>query len=94
MVPYPTTGGTAFLGAAPAEKDSTVVARMRSTGALLIGKANMHEIGIGVTGFNPHHGTPRNPYNSNHYTGGSSSGPGAATAAGFCPLAVGADGGG
>jgi Asp-tRNA(Asn)/Glu-tRNA(Gln) amidotransferase A subunit family amidase len=94
MRPYPTTVGTAFLGTKPAERDSTVVARMRVAGALLIGKANMHEIGIGVTGLNPHHGTARNPYNPAHYTGGSSSGPAAATAAGLCPVAIGADGGG
>ncbi|MBI4787730.1 MAG: amidase [Chloroflexi bacterium] len=94
MVPYPTTVGTRFLGSAPAREDSTVVARMRAAGALLIGKANMHEIGIGVTGLNPHHGAARNPYNVNHYTGGSSSGPAAAVAAGLCPVAIGADGGG
>jgi len=94
MKPYPTTVGTAFLGAQPALEDSTVAARMRAAGALLIGKANMHEIGIGVTGLNPHHGTPRNPYNPRHYTGGSSSGPGAAVASGLCPVAIGADGGG
>jgi len=47
-----------------------------------------------VTGLNPHHGTPRNPYDPGHYTGGSSSGPAAAVAAGLCPVAIGADGGG
>ncbi|MBN1147348.1 MAG: amidase [Anaerolineales bacterium] len=94
MLPYPTSVGTAFLGAQPAEHDSGAAARMRSAGALLIGKANMHEIGIGVTGLNPHHGTARNPYNPAHFTGGSSSGPAAATAAGLCPVAIGADGGG
>jgi Asp-tRNA(Asn)/Glu-tRNA(Gln) amidotransferase A subunit family amidase len=94
MTPYPTTVGTAFLGTAPAKEDATVVARLRAAGALMIGKANMHEIGIGVTGLNPHHGTPRNPYDPGCYTGGSSSGPGAAVASGLCPVAVGADGGG
>ncbi len=94
MVPYPTTVGTAFLGSAPCKEDATVVARMRAAGALLIGKANMHEIGIGVTGLNPNHGTVRNPYDTGHYTGGSSSGSGAAVAAGLCPVAIGADGGG
>ncbi len=54
----------------------------------------MHEIGINVTGLNPHHGTARNPYNVNHYTGGSSSGSAAAVAAGLVPVAIGADGGG
>jgi len=94
MVPYPTTTGTAFLGKKPATRDSTVVARLRQAGALLIGKANMHEIGINVTGLNPHHGTTRNPYNQDHYTGGSSSGSASAVAAGLCPVAIGADGGG
>lgn len=94
MTPYPTTVGTAFLGKPPVGEDATVVARLRSAGALLVGKTNMHEIGIGVTGLNPHHGTTRNPYNANHYTGGSSSGSAAAVAAGLVPVAIGADGGG
>ena len=94
MVPYPTTAGTAFLGRSDTSVDSTVVARMRSVGALLIGKTNMHEIGIGVTGLNPIHGTPRNPHNPGYHSGGSSSGSGVAVASGLCPLAIGADGGG
>jgi len=94
QVPYGTTVGTRFLGKTPAEADSTVVARMRAAGALLIGKTNMHEIGLGVTGLNPHHGVVRNPYNLKHHTGGSSSGSAAAVAAGLCPVAIGADGGG
>ena len=91
---YPTTVGTAFLGAEPATADATVVQRLRAQGALLIGKANMHEIGIAVTGNNPHHGVARNPYHLDRYTGGSSSGSGGAVAAGLCPVAIGADGGG
>lgn len=94
MTPYPTTVGTAFLGKSPAAADATVVSRLRSAGALLIGKTNMHEIGINVTGLNPIHGTTRNPYNPNHFTGGSSSGSATAVAAGFVPAAIGADGGG
>ncbi|OGN73650.1 MAG: hypothetical protein A2X25_14915 [Chloroflexi bacterium GWB2_49_20] len=94
MRPFPTTVGTRFLGKTPCKEDSTVVARMRAAGALLIGKANMHEIGIGVTGLNPNTGTTRNPYEPDHFTGGSSSGPATAVAAGLCPVAIGADGGG
>ena len=94
MVPYPTTVGTSFLGASPAREDATVVARLRAAGALLVGKANMHEIGIGVTGLNPHHGATRNPHDPRHASGGSSSGSAAAVAAGLCPVALGADGGG
>lgn len=94
MRPYPTTVGTRFLGKTPCEQDATSVARLRTAGALLIGKANMHEIGIGVTGLNPNTGTTRNPYDPGHFTGGSSSGPATAVASGLCPVAVGADGGG
>jgi Asp-tRNA(Asn)/Glu-tRNA(Gln) amidotransferase A subunit family amidase len=93
QVPYPTTVGTRFLRERATE-DAFGVARLRAAGAVLIGKANMHEVGIDVTGFNAFHGTPRNPYDTRRYTGGSSSGPAAAVAAGFCPLALGADGGG
>jgi len=92
--PYPTTVGTRFLGRDPVRDDAEVVARLRRAGALLIGKANMQEIGLGVTGINPHHGTARNPYDPTRCTGGSSSGPAASVAAGLCPIAVAADGGG
>ncbi|MCB8965274.1 MAG: amidase [Ardenticatenaceae bacterium] len=94
MTPYPTTVGTKFLGKAPAEADATTVARLRAAGALLIGKANMHEIGINPTGHNVYHGHTRNPYHPDFDTGGSSSGPATAVAAGFCPVSLGADGGG
>lgn len=94
MVPYPTTVGTRFLGKEAATQDATAVARLRAAGALLLGKANMHEIGINPTGHNVHHGHTRNPYNPDFDTGGSSSGPATAVAAGFCPVALGADGGG
>ena len=94
QTPYPTTVGTTFLGAAPATEDASVVARLRAAGALLIGKVNMHELGLGVTGLNPNHGPARNPYAPLRATGGSSSGSAAAVASGLCPIAVGADGGG
>jgi Asp-tRNA(Asn)/Glu-tRNA(Gln) amidotransferase A subunit family amidase len=94
MVPYPTTAGTRFLGSSPAQTDSTVAARLRGAGAMLIGKTNMHEIGILPESVNPHHGAVRNPYNLQHEAGGSSSGSAAAVAAGLCPAAIGADGGG
>jgi Amidase len=82
----PTRVGTRFLGASPASEDAAAVARWRAAGGVVLGKTNMHEIGIGVTGFNRHHGTPRNPFAPRRYTGGSSSGSAAAVAAGLCPL--------
>ena len=94
QVPYPTRLGTRFAGGTGASSDATVVARLRDAGALLIGKTNMFEIGIVPSGMNIHTGFARNPYAPDHDTGGSSSGSAAAVAAGFCPIAMGADGGG
>jgi Asp-tRNA(Asn)/Glu-tRNA(Gln) amidotransferase A subunit family amidase len=91
---YPTTAGTSFIGTTRATADATVVARLRAAGALLVGKANMHELGINVTGLNPHHGTTRNPYDDRYHTGGSSSGPATIVASGLAPISIGADGGG
>ncbi len=94
LLPYPTTVGTRFLGKTPVGEDSCVAARLRAAGALLVGKTNMHEIGIAPNGSNAHHGAARNPYNDACDTGGSSSGSGVAVAAGLVPVAIGADGGG
>jgi len=92
---YPTTIGTKILrNAPPAARDCTAVARMRAAGAVMVGKANMHEIGIGVTGFNQHYGSARNPYNDLYHTGGSSAGPACVVGAGLVPVSIGADGGG
>ncbi|MGB4595604.1 MAG: amidase [Anaerolineaceae bacterium] len=94
MLPYPTTVGTKFMGAKLAKADSYVVTRLRAAGALLVGKTNMHEIGISANGENIHHGRIANPYDLQRDPGGSSSGSGAAVAAGIVPVAIGADGGG
>jgi len=91
---YPTTLGTVIHGKETAEADASCVAGLRAAGAVLLGKTNMHEIGMGVTGLNPHYGACRNPFDPSCVTGGSSSGPAAAVAAGLCPVSVGADGGG
>jgi hypothetical protein len=47
-----------------------VAARLRAAGAIILGKTNMHEIGIGPTGENFHFGHARNPYNTSYHTGG------------------------
>uniref|UniRef100_M4BRQ4 Amidase domain-containing protein n=1 Tax=Hyaloperonospora arabidopsidis (strain Emoy2) TaxID=559515 RepID=M4BRQ4_HYAAE len=88
--------GTSFMGyeEGGATEDDLPVARLRAAGAIILGTTNMHELGSGVTGYNMHHGTVRNPYDSKCYTGGSSSGSAAAVASGLVPLAVGVDGGG
>jgi len=80
----------------PCEEDCTIVKRLRDLGAIVIGITNMHEIGIGTTGINPNRGfgACRNPYKSDHVTGGSSSGSAAAVASGICTFTIGSDGGG
>eukprot|EP00808_Paulinella_micropora_P017942 g32192.t1 len=91
---FPTKAGTVLFGDRPAERDATVVSRLRAQGAIILCVTNMHEYGAGVTGHNTHFGPARNPYNLAHATGGSSSGSAAAVSAGFVPLALGGDGGG
>ncbi|WCJ37728.1 Glutamyl-tRNA(Gln) amidotransferase subunit A [Euphorbia peplus] len=93
--PYPTTGGTKWLHKVrECEGDAYSVECLRSCGALLIGKTNMHELGAGTSGINPHYGATRNPYDIGRIAGGSSSGSAAVVAAGLCPVALGVDGGG
>lgn len=70
------------------------VKKWEEAGALIVGKTTMHEIGLDTTNNNPNVGTPRNPHNEKYYTGGSSGGSAYATAAGLCPISLGADGGG
>ncbi|KAJ4715190.1 Fatty acid amide hydrolase [Melia azedarach] len=93
--PYPTTGGTKWLHKVrPCKGDACCVMRLRSCGAILVGKTNMHELGAGTSGINPHYGVTRNPHDPSKITGGSSSGSAAVVAAGLCPAALGVDGGG
>ena len=74
--------------------EGELMKRLKEAGAVLVGVTNMQEFGTGTLGSNPGAGTPRNPHNPAHYCGGSSSGSAASVAAGLCPLAIGADGGG
>ncbi|CAL9051511.1 unnamed protein product [Musa banksii] len=93
--PHPTKGATTwFHEVRTVKQDAVCVSRLRSCGVILVGKANMHELGLGTTGNNPNYGTARNPYSFERYTGGSSSGPAALVASGICSAAVGTDGGG
>ncbi|KAJ4844365.1 hypothetical protein Tsubulata_029729 [Turnera subulata] len=93
--PYPTTGGTKWLHKVrPCKDDACCVMRLRLCGAMLVGKTNMHELGAGTSGINPHYGASRNPYDVGKISGGSSSGSAAVVAAGLCPVALGVDGGG
>jgi aspartyl-tRNA(Asn)/glutamyl-tRNA(Gln) amidotransferase subunit A len=77
-----------------AERECAVVARLRAAGAIVLGKLNMSELASGPFGENAHHGDVQNPWRSGHCAGGSSSGSGAAVAAGLAPAALGTDTGG
>ncbi|XP_010242818.1 PREDICTED: fatty acid amide hydrolase-like [Nelumbo nucifera] len=94
-MPYPTTGGTKWLHKLRhCIDDACCVKHLRSCGAVLVGKTNMHELGVGISGINPHYGASRNPYDSTKVSGGSSGGSAAVVSAGLCPVALGIDGGG
>ena len=89
-----TTAGSKILADWLPDADATVAARLRSAGAILIGKTNMHEFAWGGTSDNPHYGAVRNPWNLDRFPAGSSGGSGAAVAARMCWGALGTDTGG
>jgi aspartyl-tRNA(Asn)/glutamyl-tRNA(Gln) amidotransferase subunit A len=92
----PTTGGSILLQDTVADTNATVVQRVLSAGAALLGKTHMVEFAFGGTGVNHHYGTPWNPWDADtqRLPGGSSSGSGVAVAAGLAPAALGTDTGG
>ena len=75
-------------------EDATTVAKLYQAGAVLLGKLATHEFAHGGPSFDLPWPPARNPWNRDHFTGGSSSGAGAAVAAGFVPGALGSDTGG
>ena len=89
-----TTGGSALLADWIPEDEATCVERWRAAGTILLGKLITHEFAFGLQ--MPGHRFPpaRNPWNLDHVPGGSSSGSGAALAAGFVAGATGSDTGG
>jgi aspartyl-tRNA(Asn)/glutamyl-tRNA(Gln) amidotransferase subunit A len=86
-----TTAASAVLEHYVPSDDAEVVRRLRKAGAILLGKLNLHEFAYGGSGLIGHFGPARNPWNTAHITGGSSSGSAAAVAAGLCYGAIGTD---
>ncbi|MCR9125324.1 MAG: amidase [Rhodobacteraceae bacterium] len=74
-----------------AAEDDLIVARMRNAGAILIGKTNVPEFGLGSHTFNPVYGHTSNPYDRSRTCGGSSGGAAVALATGMTALADGSD---
>ena len=87
-----TTAASRVLeGAAPAEADAECVRRLRSAGAIVVGKTNLHEFAFGGSGVVSAYGAVPNPLDRTRVSGGSSSGSAAAVAAGMCFGALGTD---
>ena len=86
-----TTAASAVYENRVPEKDAEVVTRLRSAGAVFLGKLNLNEFAYGGSGVISHYGAVRNPWDTSRTTGGSSSGSAAAVAAGMCFAALGTD---
>ena len=91
---FPTRRGSKLTDPAPLADDAPLVVGLKSAGAVIVGKTCTTEFGWKSPGDCPLTGITRNPWNPDYTTGGSSSGAGAAGAAGFGPLHVGTDAGG
>ncbi|HET6631963.1 MAG TPA: amidase [Rhodanobacteraceae bacterium] len=94
--PMLTTAGSLALAGAPAAKDAPVVARLRRAGAIILGKTNLSEwanfrSSHASSGWSGRGGLTRNPYALDRSACGSSSGSGAAVAAGFATVALGTE---
>ncbi len=90
----PTSCGTSTAEYFTSGIECTAAARLGAAGAVTLGKLNMSELALGPFGDNPHHGNVDNPWKAGHVSGGSSSGSGAAVAAGLAFGALGSDTGG
>lgn len=87
----PTSMGSPLFAGQVAQADDTMVARLRAAGAIVIGKTNTPEFGLGSHTFNPVHGATRNPYDLSRSAGGSSGGAAVALAGGMLSVADGSD---
>src|SRR6204780_3002194 len=88
-----TSGSKVFADFVP-DRDAPVVQKLAEAGAVMVGKAGLHELAYGITSDNPHFGTIRNPRNPEHSPGGSSGGSAVAVATGMAFVATGTDTGG
>ncbi len=89
---HPTTNGSVLWADHTTDFDAEVVTRLRQAGAIVLGKNNMHEWGMGGTCKDMYFGTVRNPWDPARIPGGSSGGSAAAVSAGMAWAAVGTDG--
>ena len=87
----PTTGGAKTFATLQTRDDGFVVKKLREAGAVIVAKANLHELARAGTSVSSLGGQTRNPYDLTRTPGGSSGGTGAALAAGFAVLGTGSD---
>ncbi len=92
----PTSGGTPALRHARPGRNAPSLQKLLDAGAIVIGKANMHELAFGITSTNlsSFAGPVKNPYDKSRIPGGSSGGTAAAVAAGIVTCGLGSDTGG
>ncbi|MDA9975845.1 amidase [Alphaproteobacteria bacterium] len=91
---WPTTAHSKLLADNIASADAPVTAKLRAAGGVLMGKLSTHEFALGGPSFDLPWPPARNAWGRDYSPGGSSSGSGAAVAAGFVPIALGSDTGG
>src|SRR3984885_6744898 len=93
---FPTTLGSRYYAErnGVAREDSAVAARLRSQGAIIIGKSHLHPLAYGITGENPDYGDCAQPRDARQLTGGSSSGAAASVQEQSAAAAIGTDTGG
>ena len=89
-----TTCGSALFADRVPDKDAEVVRRLKTAGAVLIGKQNMQEFAYGGMSTSSYFGPVHNPWDNDRIAGGSSGGSAAAVATGMCFGAIGTDTGG
>jgi aspartyl-tRNA(Asn)/glutamyl-tRNA(Gln) amidotransferase subunit A len=89
-----TTYGSIIFADHVPERSAEAVARLEAAGYVNVGKTNLHEFAYGIMSYNPHFGDVPNPLRADRTAGGSSSGSGAALAAGLADAALGSDSGG
>lgn len=91
---YPCRVGSPLFADRVPDADATVIERLSTAGAVILGKTSLHELVYGGTTDSPFFGRTRNPWDPERTVGGSSGGSGAAAGAGLCVVAIGTDTGG